>query len=64
MWVWWCRKKWLEEGTLINRDFPIPWGGFDDMGAMFFEWTEAELRREFSITRAAMEAGGLVRPLS
>ena len=64
MWAWWCRKKWLEDGRLIDRDFPIPWGSHKDMGSLIFEWSEKEIRHEFSITRAAMEAGGMIRPMT
>jgi hypothetical protein len=59
MWVWWCRKKWLESNSFVqSAGFPIPWGDWSDMGVLMFELTEDRIKRELSIMRAGLEAAG------
>jgi len=59
MWVWWCRKRWLEDGSFTREmDFPIPWGTWEDVPAFMSWWTEEEIKRELYIMSAGIEAAG------
>lgn len=48
MWAWWCRKQWMEKGTILTTDCAVPWGRPGDIPLMSFEWSEADMRIEFA----------------
>jgi len=48
MWVWWCRYRWMEAGSLMNIEKVTPWGKLAEMPGILFEWTENDMELEFS----------------
>jgi len=48
MWAWWSRKQWVEKGTILTSENPIPWGAPGDFPTMQFEWGEADMREQFA----------------
>lgn len=58
MWVWFCRRQWLEDGRFPPSS-PFPWGALSDMHYLQFEWSEQQIDRELSIMSAGLEAAGL-----
>jgi len=60
MWAWWCRRQWLERGDFTHDEFPILWGKTGDIPRMSCTWGEPDIRKEFSMIRAALEAGEIV----
>ena len=44
----WCRKCWVEDGKLLPNKFPIPWGSFDEVPALIFQWSEKDIEDEFA----------------
>lgn len=55
LWAWWARRKWLEKRTIQHDEFPIPWGELSDLPTMAFEWTEADMRQEFTAIRDCLQ---------
>lgn len=56
MWAWWARRKWLEKRTVKHSEFPIPWGELSDLPSLAFEWTEVDIRKEFTELQICKEA--------
>ena len=57
MWVWWCRKTWLENDGLIPADsYPMPWGKVGDIPQMILQLTAEDMDHELSRISEALRA--------
>ena len=56
MWVWSCRRTWLDNGGMIPPDsYPVPWGERGDIPQMILQWTAADIDKD--LARVAKDLG-------
>ena len=57
MWVWWCRKTWLENDGLIPADsYSMPWGKVGDIPQMILQLTAEDIDHKLSRISEALRA--------
>ena len=55
MWVWSCRRTWLENGGVIPSDsYPVPWGERGDIPQMILQWTAEDIDKELARVSKAL----------